>query len=282
MKILDHTSKTWLARRKRTNGAETYSKDLVRYQVPNWRARLGEQDLLSTCPRIRRQATGNRYGRVIQYLHVFPFTNPAGYAAQSVAVDGRTTPYFITAYRQYQRLLTAAGLKAMFIPMAIDVDDLQRFRQLVYGGSGRIIWFGNIDQKKRSTYHIIRSACEDRGIVLDTITNDRYNGRPIKNRQELFTALGSYAYGVGVGRCALEMYALGLKVLIAGNGVGGVCLNDEAWSVQLGTNFNARLATFSADPQACLDVLPVSYIGAVPDIAKMDHAQLFTEEFGPK
>src|SRR5262245_26785641 len=69
MHLFDHTNTRWRSRYQRVNGAETYSMDLVKYQLGNWEKVLVEDDILSTCPLLSEVDLKGRYRRAVQYLH---------------------------------------------------------------------------------------------------------------------------------------------------------------------------------------------------------------------
>lgn len=271
MIVFDHTDNRWRKRYVRINGAETYSKDIMKYQLDNWKKVLGKEDILSTCPRLSGVASGRRCRVAVQYLHEFPYADPIGYARKSIrGIQARLT-VFVTAYREYQRLLTAAGLKAVFVPMSIDVSAVQKHRE-AFRYSDRYIYFGNVDARKRKTYRLIHKLISRR---MDTLTRATFQGEQVSQTQA-WNVLSRYAFGIGVGRCALEMFALGLKVFIAGRVVGGVIRNEDDWQAQIGTNFNGRVVTYSRNVNQCLLALPKSYVGEIPDIRTMDHAEMYT------
>ncbi len=272
MIVFDHMDKRWRSRRRHTNGAETYSRDLVEYQMSNWRDILGNRDVISTCPRLSQSAPGTCCRLAVQYLHEFPPTDPIDYARRIVRALRAEMVVFITAYRAYWQLLKDHGYHAVFIPMSIDVANVSLQRPTT--SAGGIVWFGNIDRRKRRTYNNVLASVRAKGMDLATITRSRYRRAPLPQR-DAWEMISGHKYGIAVGRCALEMFALGLKVFIAGRGIGGLVMNEDDWNKQIDTNFNARISTHSTNIGECLDALPTSTSFEIPDIRKMNHAAAF-------
>src|SRR5690606_4586092 len=123
---------------------------------------------------------------------------------------------FITAYKAYRDLLLKEGYKAVYIPMAIDVETVRQF-QSPRAGHDRFLWFGNVYGVKRPLFNHVRQYCKAIRIGLDYLSYRKLNSvEPVKNGPDTFKLISQYKYGIGVGRCALEMWALGMRVIVAG------------------------------------------------------------------
>jgi hypothetical protein len=171
---------------------------------------------------------------------------------------------FISAYKALADALNRKGVETIFIPMSIDVEKVKQFAG--EQTTDRLLWFGNVDRPKRETFNALRSMTE-----MDVIAGGKFNGEPV-TQEDAWAIASGYRYGIAVGRCALELYALGIRVLIAGTRCGGLVMTEEDARRQEETNYTARYATHSADLATCLEDLPDSIIPEVPDIRTMSHA----------
>lgn len=133
--------------------------------------------------------------------------------------------------------------------MSIDTENIQQYAQPK--SQEGFIYYGNIMQVKQSTYRKIKTACKTLDIPLETISRNIYKGRLIEH-EEALSIVSTYKYGVGVGRCALEMTALDVKLLIAGRRLGGIITNEKEYEKQREVNMNSRIYTYSDDPSTCL------------------------------
>lgn len=262
--VVDHTEPNWAARytaKGRENGAATYSRDIVRWHVPAWEQLLPSGSVVSTCPLL---TAGEFAGPVaVQYLHTYPYTDPLG---QARAVLGHLGPrfervVFVTAYRALQAQLVLAGLESVFVPMTVDssavraaVGDPGTRR-----GERQAIYFGNVTHPKQALHQQLRRVFASRGWRLDLLSGGMFCGRQV-TQAEAWQIASGYRYGVGVGRCALEMMALGLKVMVAGAEFGGLITTADEWAVQWATNLNGRVTTFDRDIGACVDSLGVAML----------------------
>ncbi len=284
MRVLDHTTPEWILRQKRTNGAETYSADLVKYQIPKLRAVLPTNTIVSTCPRFSSVRVNGTYDLAVQYLHTFPYNDPLTYVRRIK----RRLPFrakkfiFITAYKQFETIMRRAGYNAVYIPMSIDVEAMREFAETDDQSrpEHRIVWFGNVTKEKAQTYVQVQNAADKLGYKCDVISRMRFNSSKDITQQEAWQIVEKYRYAVAVGRCALECFGLGLKVLIAGREVGGLVMNNADKESQIETNFNARYPTYSNNIEHCLQTLDRSKIVEPLNIRTMDHAAMLTNKYG--
>lgn len=248
MYLFDHNTRSWRKDNKLINGAVTYSKDIVKYQVNEWAKILGPNDLISTAPPPCTINLPPRINNAIIYLHSWP-VNPDFWTFQSRFTLPAKNIIYITAYKKYCRDLQKYGFQAVYIPMSIDEEAIQQYAQSK--SREGFIYYGNIMQVKQSTYRKIRLKCKDLKIPFDTISRNIYNGKVV-TQEEALSIVSTYQYGIGVGRCALEMFALGLKTFIAGRRVGGLITNDREYIKQQEVNMNSRIWTYSDQIQKCL------------------------------
>lgn len=280
MQLIDHTDENWRRRYRSINGAYTYSQDLVRYQVPRWREVLGGRDILSTCPRFSDVAEAGDRRLALQYLHSYHYYRPV----ESILDLKARIPFryerliFLTAYEAFERELTMAGLEAVYVPMSIDVEEVRR-HQLPRREERRILWFGNITMKKKGVFRAAREAAHRANLQFDWISHERFNGVRRVTQEEALAIASQYRYGIAVGRCALELLALGVKTVIAGQRFGGLMTNNSELGRQRATNMNGRIVTFSAHWDECLANIEQS-ITISTDIRLLDHAEMVRSKYG--
>lgn len=206
MIVFDHTHPVWRQRydrHGRTNGAFTYSRDICKWHLPVWEDLLGPDQSVATCG-IVPEAT-------VQYLHERTHTSLS-----------RKTRLFVTTYKD---LADSLGDRGLWIPNHIDADPLPETRP-----RKEWVYYGNLVGPKRQAIDRLR------GLSFDTVSG-------VGSQQEALNMVSRYRYGIGVGRCALEMMAMGMKVLIFGKDLGGLILSDADFSRQQEANFNANVIT---------------------------------------
>lgn len=302
--IIDHTSPKWAARKKNENGAATYSADIMITQSAHWIEAFEDSSLqvvISTCPLFTdispseylpfiikgKCSKSEGVDLAIQYLHTYPFKEPIGYINKVYNSFNRKAPgfrmIFISAYQSYVYRINnwarrcSRPIQAIYIPMAIDTSRLDKIRhsnRKIPKHNNRIIWFGNLYRDKSTIYHQIREVTRASGYHMDVINRGKLNGKTSLNQLQAWGHISDYRYGIGVGRCALEMYALGLNVMIAGANFGGIITGDADYQVQQATNFNGRVITYDRDIHSCLAALPESHLPDIPCISEMNHASM--------
>jgi hypothetical protein len=91
-------------------------------------------------------------------------------------------------------------------------------------------------------------ACQELKVELITIREGKYydrthrNGRGI-SQHDAWQVCANAGVVFAVGRCALEAYAMGCEVVVAGDSYGGTVLDYSDWETQERTNFNGRVHT---------------------------------------
>jgi hypothetical protein len=225
MNVIDHTDSQWLSRynrHSRTNGAFTYSQDICKWHLPIWRQFLGPNDIIATC--------GKFPDATVQYLH----------ERSHVDLSSRTK-LFVTTYRD---LADTLGDRGLWLPNTIDREILpDHFPEKEW------VYYGNIIGHKRTAFDRLTQ------LKFDVVAG-------VKNQSEALRRVAQYRYGIGVGRCALEMMALGLKVLIFGKDFGGILLSEDDFRRQQAANFNGNVITGAASIDEAIErideSLPVS------------------------
>jgi hypothetical protein len=260
--VVDHTEPTWLARytaKGRENGAATYSRDILAHQVPAWEHILPAGSLVSTCPLLTGMDVSGEVA--VQYLHTYSYSDPLRHARDvSAWMGGRCSRLvFVTAYRSLQAQLERAGFEALFVPMTLDSTDVRVPADDTRFDGRRVVYFGNVTQPKVTEHQRIVRVLRRHGWAVEVISNSAIRGKRL-TQAEAWRVVSRYRYGVGVGRCALEMQALGLRVLLSGARFGGLVTSELEWVVQRGTNWNGRVVTFDRDPDVCVEAFDLALV----------------------
>lgn len=259
--VIDHTDPDWHARymrRGRENGAATYSREIVAHHVPVWEQQLPDGSVVSTCPLLVDAEL--EAPTVVQYLHTYSYHQPLRQAELVAShLTGRADRVvFVTAYRSLHALLTLAGHEALFVPMTVDTGRVRAAASPEpLHPERRVLYFGNITRPKRALFAQVNQAFESRGWIVDVCSDGWLEGRHLSQRAA-WAAASRYRFGIGVGRCALEMMALGLHVLVAGAELGGLATTPDEHAAQWATNYNGRVTTFDRDLRVCVDAIELA------------------------
>jgi hypothetical protein len=148
-------------------------------------------------------------------------------------------------------------MNAVWLPMSVDTRRIRRFAATPSKkyGEGRVIYFGNVRSKRRKrTVKRLRREFARKGWKMDIISKGRLNnGKKYPTQGRALREVGKYGYGIGIGRCAQEMLAMGMKVMVAGSGFGGIMASESDWQAQLETNINGAARTFDDNVGHCID-----------------------------
>lgn len=257
MIVLDHTEPVWqdrFSKKAHTNGAATYSQDIVKHHLPVWSDILPEDAVISTCPLL--DGLDVRGSIAVQYLHTYSYRDPLSQMrAVSHHLRGRVDHVvFVTAYRSLDERARISGYDSVFVPMVVDHDPVRQMATPEHDKhSGlRAVYFGNVTATKQQEHTAVVNAAKRAGFRVDTLSKNTYKGSFV-SQEEAWRIVSRYSYGIGVGRCALEMMSLGLKVVLSGAHFGGIITTPDELAVQHGTNFNGRATTFDRDYAACLE-----------------------------
>ena len=278
MILFDHTERIWSSRKRKENGAATYSKDLVASQIKHWQEKYSDNKFvaISTCSKFDKIKEARKLGKkffYIQYLHMYPYSNPIGYISR-IKQKTRGNVLFLTAYKSFDILMSTYNINSKFIPMSIDQSKIKKYIKLDnQKQEKKVIYFGNKYSDKVGLFSELKQRFEAHGYQFDWISDGKFNDETLVNQSEAWEIISTYKYGIGVGRCAIEMWVLGLKVMVAGNQFGGIVIDESDWDVQQKTNFNGRCITFDRDIDVCIRCLPKSLqFPKVKDISKENHA----------
>ena len=207
-------------------------------RIPLWDQYFDGTIVISTCGLLSNiDDLPDEADLVVQYLHTIKYQDPT-IEARTV-IEGISTKYknivFVTAYKQVERALLEMGINAVFVPMTIDTSKLPDPKP-VY--DKKIICFGNIRHVKKDNYKKVRRLFLKHGWEFDILSNNTYKGEKLSSQQEVWSIVSQYKYGMGIGRCALEMLGMDMQVVIIGADDGGAMFNNKDYRVQERTNFN--------------------------------------------
>lgn len=137
---------------------------------------------------------------------------------------------YFTQYKDQQEFLESNGFTSFFFPMRINTQNLPETTTK----NGKWIYFGNVYENKEDTLEILRNS-----ISFDILSYSQLNGEgDILTHTECLELVSQYSYGIGVGRCALEMMGMGIPVLLAGKNIGGTLVTEE--DLNFHSNYNCN------------------------------------------
>lgn len=255
--VIDHSEPNWFnlyTSSNRENGAATYSKEIVRHQLPVWHSHTeGLTGVISTCPLLYSCPGIPVSGDLaVQYLHTYAYDEPLKQAQLVVDhLPGYDRILFVTSYRALYLQLLNCGYEALYVPMTIEPASVLKPMMGVPGRRNKAAYWGNVTSPKRALYRLLKKEFREQGWELEHVWGQQYSS---------WEELTAYEYGVGVGRCALEMMSLGLKVMIAGSKFGGLITNEEEYNIQSYSNFNGRIITFDRSVAACINSWSLSEV----------------------
>lgn len=201
------------------NGAKTYSQAITKYYYPVFKEFFKNDNRATAVVTV---TTENQPVQFKEFSRIFLFMHECRYKQQPTIAraknflnaNSHAEVWFIVWEEDTAEMLKRQGLNAMFLPMGIDLEEVLSHKVNSIKND-RIIWFGQIREQKKPFYKHFVSEARKQGIIVDTISGSRFNNGPEKlTREDIMRCLQYYKYGVGVGICAHEMSALGLKVFI--------------------------------------------------------------------
>lgn len=249
MHLFDHNTPSWRQYPNLVTGAITYSEDIIKFQLPHWESILGIHDVLSTAPPLDTIELPSKTNNIVVYLHTWPYSEET-LRIEKYSKGLKRKLLLISAYKPYVETLRKKGFRAVYIPMSIDIEHIKQYQQTKYE-HGRIVYYGNVSNYKRKLLKEIKETCENLGLELDIVSWNIFEKKKITHEESL-RLISTYNYGIGVGRCALELMAFGVKQVIAGRAVGGLITNEEEFELQREVNMNGRIYTYSDNLSTCL------------------------------
>jgi hypothetical protein len=258
--VFDHRYKAWDEKRTKVNGAYTYSMDIEKFYLPHIK-NLGKRTIVSTAPPFNfcdYEAPLDDCELAVQFFHKYPYLETdKSYMVEKVlnwlkirGFGGKLV--IVTSYKSFADYLTIKypQITTVFFNMVVDVTDLPIKKE---DARHRGIWFGNSYSKKDTYKKNICSEFNRNNYPLDLIQDGHYNYNPLSS--DPHEILSHYTWGVGVGRCALEMLAIGLNVMVSGEHFGGIVSSYDDLFTQSNTNFNGRQITYDRDMFVCANKL---------------------------
>lgn len=276
--IFDHNSPCWAERNTGNNGALSYSQDIVEFQIPRLIDNLPKDldIIISTAPKLSQTTPEQtEFDVAIQYLHTYSYANPLSYLEEIITQSRFTAKkwLFITAYKSFADHINAvldSDYRAIYIPMAINTEKAKKCRNLEETRYG-MVYFGNLYMNKSDLYDRILKAGHKMFQYIDLVSFQKLNmASPLSTQEQAWDYVSRYQYGIGVGRCAMEMMAMGMKVMIAGAEFGGIATNEIEWELQRQTNFNGRIVTYNRDIETCIQAKDKIYVPTKENLLSLD------------
>ncbi len=239
----------------KTNGAYTYSQDIVKHHLPVIIDILNKQKkykniLISTVATLSENIIPKNIDLIIEYIHESAVRD----IPKCIKLSENTKCIFVTSREESYNKLKDAGIDCVFIPMAIDTEKFDEYKNSNKYTGKRVIYFGNKYLGKDGYYRKTKDAFLRKGWTFDEISCNIFNGKLKLDREEILETISKYKYGIGEGRCFLELNALGVKTLICASTCQGIITNDTEFELHKLTNFaDGKVWTFSKSIQECID-----------------------------
>lgn len=273
LNIIDHNSEPWSSKyrsKNRQNGAYTYSIDIVKFYIPIIQRLLKNSSrdaLVSTCGQILPCHHPEDYDVRIQWIHDIKMIYNYVDALKDSSSEEKKRWLFVVSSQSYAELLSKVNLYSVIIPLAIDAEEVRKYKVPADKNNRDIIYFGNVYREKTEQYYKIWETLTRLGWNLTTISMRDISpleghANPPKTLKikgaEAWKEISRYKYGIGVGRCLAEMYALGLKCLVSGNSFGGIVMSSNDAKEQLLRNYRSDAYTFTDSIETALENLDKS------------------------
>lgn len=241
----------------KTNGAYTYSQDIRKYHIPVIidsiaKSKKYEYTLISTVGRLSPGIVPKETQLIIYYLHENTLREMPRVKELISWYHGKVI--FISARIETIREIQKLGISAIHLPLSIETSAIAKYAKKRRYTGKRVIYFGNKYLGKDGAYDATRAAFESNGWKWDEISNNQFNGGERLPRDKILKILANYKYGIGEGRCYLEMNTLGIKTFISCAKTMGIITNEEEFEKHKLGNFSVWNGyTFSNDIQTCID-----------------------------
>lgn len=240
-------------------GVGTYYRDFLRVMDP----RHDPDAPVALCLRMDLQTwdVSPRTERVVRILH-------SDATPPEKIVD---LPHvYVTHYRKRLEDWTVPpGDRLVYMPMSVD----DRVLPEIPKKSRDWIYFGNVFLEKSKQINMLREVLD-----FDIISFGMFNdSRHVMTREDALREVAKYRFGIGVGRAALEMLGLGLRVLVVGNQYGGPILSREDFESHRLANINSRLHKSGSDPVSDIKKLEKSDFYVKKSFISMRNPEIITE-----
>lgn len=239
-----------------TNGAYTYSVDIVKYHLSIIMKILEQQSkykkiLISTVTTIKESIIPLGTDLIIEYVHETVDRDlPKILDNQSLGIKF----IYITTRNDIFEKLSELNISCVLIPMAIDTSLFAKYAKSDKYEDKRVIYFGNRYLGKGRCYKNTKTAFIYKGWKFDNICYNVFNNEVKLDREQILNMVSKYRYGIGEGRCVLEMNALGLKTLICAVKNQGLMMNENDFNIQKNHNFSdGKIFTFSDNLNECIE-----------------------------
>lgn len=251
----EHYKKNFLSNGT-TNGAYTYSIDIVKYHLPIITEILKRQNkykniLISTVTTINEDIIPLGTDLIIEYVHETVDRDlPKILKNQWLGIKF----IYITTRADIFASLSVRDISCVLIPMAIDIQSFAKYAKIEKYIDNRVIYFGNKYLGKGKCYKNTKTAFIYKGWKFDNICYNVFNDETKMDRKQILDTVSKYRYGIGEGRCVLEMNAMGLKTLICAGGNQGLMMNENDFNIQKQHNFSdGKIFTFSDNLNECIE-----------------------------
>lgn len=224
LEIIHHLNHpTWTPvnqRLKRTNGAFTYSEDIIKFYAPIFEELYGEnkKNVLLMTVNNDWDAQWKGFDVIFLFIHEWNAKDIDGTELERVRrfkrANKKSRVIFLVNHKREEIEFIENGLEAIWVPMAIDTQKFAEYKKIKKNITNRVIYFGNITARKREPLQELVRCLRLRKFSVDVVSSNRINFGTRLPRDKLLRKIASYKYGVGVGRCAEEMSAMGIKTII--------------------------------------------------------------------
>lgn len=202
------------------NGAKIYSQAITKYYWPVFQEMFKDSEekvALVTVTLESKPQKFKSYDKLFIFLHECNWQKqPVITRAKDITtMNPKAKIVFIVWHEDTAHWLQMNGMKSIFIPMSIDLEEINKHRiPNIKKYNRRLLWFGHIRNVKRPYFEYFVSQANKMGWQVDYISDNRLNGNTPLTRGQILNTIQKYKYGVGVGQCAQEMAAYGLKVIL--------------------------------------------------------------------
>jgi len=206
-----------------TDGIKTQQKDLISFLDS---LVVGDKKVVVTFDALVKDESYDKVLYCLNSTNLYMFKN--------TVIDWRDHTVFISHYKETAEELRSLGLNAYFVKMGIDLSRLPEPKK----GNGKFIYFGNLYHDKIDTYNDLKDSLD-----FDTLSFNKFNDYNFTLSHEgSLEIVNEYSYGIGVGKCAMEMAGMGMPVLVAGRNLGGTFCTEEDYKFHIQSNTNSDIS----------------------------------------